>query len=125
MITPNKAIIPSDWNFWTITIQDDRFINMGTTGSAIVTGLTMNNIKSILTTQLNDYGFPFLSLCIKDLNGDGLILMTIGSLGYYNADDDFNLVLMCTGVYMIQGNYSNRTGYIQISEESSIYLSLN
>lgn len=125
MITPNKAIIPSDWNFWTITIQDDRFINMGTTGSAIVTGLTMNNIKSILTTQLNDYGFPFLSLYIKDLNGDGLILMTIGSLGYYNADDDFNLVLMCTGVYMIQGNYSNRTGYIQISEESSIYLSLN
>ena len=125
MITPNKAIIPSDWNFWTITIQDDQFINMGTTGSAIVTGLTMNNIKSILTTQLNDYGFPFLSLYIKDLNGDGLILMTIGSLGYYNADNDFNLVLMCTGVYMIQGNYSNRTGYIQISEESSIYLSLN
>lgn len=125
MITPNKAIIPSDWNFWTITIQDDRFINMGTTGSAIVTGLTMNNIKSILTTQSNEYGFPFLSLYIKDLNGDGLVLMIIGSTGYYNSDNDFNLVLFCTGVYMIQGNYSNRTGYIQISEESSIYLSLN
>ena len=125
MITQNKEIIPSDWNFWTITIQDDRFVNMGTTGSAIVTGLTMNNIKSILTTQSNDYGFPFLSLFIKDLNGDGLNLMTIGSLGYYNTDDDFNLVLMCTGIYMIQGNYSNRTGYIQISEESSIYLNLN